>query len=139
LANHYRLPTPLLVLRSALRDHAKAAADVSDGLLADAGHIARASGLGVTIDLDRLPLSAGAAAWLERQADRASALTDLAAGGDDYALACAVDPSSEAAFVQAVAACGIPVAVLGRFRAEPGLTVRAAGAPIQAHRLGWRH
>ena len=66
LADHYRLPTPLVCLRQALRDHAHAAADVSDGLLADAVHVAEASGLGLAIDLDQLPLSPPAAAWARR-------------------------------------------------------------------------
>ena len=69
LADRYRLPQPRLGLRQALRDHATAAADVSDGLIADAGHIAEASGGGVEIDLDRLPLSDAAAAWLAGEAD----------------------------------------------------------------------
>ena len=53
----YRRPEPRLGLRDALRAHAAAAADVSDGLLADAGHVAAASGCGVEVALDRLPLS----------------------------------------------------------------------------------
>ncbi|MDB5455120.1 MAG: thiamine-monophosphate kinase, partial [Caulobacter sp.] len=67
LLRRYRLPEPRLGLRAALRGHAKAAADVSDGLLADADHVARASGCGVRVDLERLPLSAPARAWLAAQ------------------------------------------------------------------------
>jgi thiamine-monophosphate kinase len=139
LENHYRLPTPLLVLRDSLRDHARAAADVSDGLLADAGHIATASGLGLAIDIDRLPLSPGGAAWLSRRADRVSAVLDLAAGGDDYALACAISPGRQDAFVGEVAALGVPVAVMGRFLERPGFEAAIDGAPVVAERLGWRH
>ena len=139
LAARYRLPTPLLSLRQALRDHASAAADVSDGLLADAGHVAEASGLGLAIDLDLLPLSPPAAAWLAGQGDLAAARLALATGGDDYALVCAVDPGSAEAFARAVQTLGVAVASVGWFTRIAGLAVRAAGAPVAADRLGWRH
>jgi thiamine-monophosphate kinase len=139
LADRYRLPTPLLSLRGALREHASAAADVSDGLLADAVHIAEASGLGLAVALDDLPLSPAAAAWCEGQADQSGARLALATGGDDYALVCAVDPASEPAFVQAVQALGVPTARVGHFTAASGLDVALAGVPISTGRLGWRH
>jgi thiamine-monophosphate kinase len=139
LAERYRLPTPLLSLRDALRDYVNAAADVSDGLLADGLHIAEASRLGLAIDLGRLPLSPTVAAWVEGQADRGAARLALATGGDDYALACAVSAANEPAFVEAVGTLGVPVASVGRFPAELGLDVRLDGAPISTGRLGWRH
>jgi thiamine-monophosphate kinase len=138
LAAHYRLPTPLLALRQPLRDHARAAADVSDGLVADALHVAEASGLGLAIDLDRLPLSAAAAAWLANQPDPGAARLALATAGDDYALVCAVT-RPEGSFAQAVRAAGIAVSAVGQFMKAPGLTVTAAGLPIGPRRLGWRH
>ena len=139
LAACYRLPSPLLGLRDALRAHAQAAADVSDGLLADAGHIAEASGLAITIDLDRLPISAEAAAWREQQADDSEALLALATAGDDYAIVCAIDPQGESAFLGEVAALRVPAAVIGRFAEGTGMTVMAAGAPVGVRELGWRH
>jgi thiamine-monophosphate kinase len=139
LAERYRLPTPLLSLREPLLAYAGAAADVSDGLLADGLHIAEASGLGLAIELDRLPLSPAAAAWAEDQADQSAARLALATGGDDYALACAVSAGNEPAFAETVRALGVPVASVGRFTAELGLDVRLDGAPISTGRLGWRH
>ena len=138
LADRYRLPTPLLSLRQCLRDHANAAADVSDGLLADALHVADASGLGLAIDLDRLPLSPAADAWLDEQPDPAAARLALAAGGDDYALVCAIAPP-EGPFARAVQAYDVPVVAVGRFTKTAGLTVMANGIPIVPERLGWRH
>ena len=91
-------PHPLLdASRGALRAYARAAADVSDGLVADAGHVAEASGLGLEIDLAGLPLSPKAAAWCAGEADQAQARLALATGGDDYAIVCAVDPGRNAA------------------------------------------
>ncbi len=94
LATRYRLPTPLFAVRDAIITFARAAADVSDGLLADASHIATASDLGLTVDVGAIPLSAEAEGWLSIQANRQEARADLATGGDDYALACAVDPAN---------------------------------------------
>ncbi len=139
LAERYRLPRPLLTLRAALRDHAHAAADVSDGLLADAAHIAQASGLALTVDVELLPHSPEVRAWLGRQPDPQAARVALATGGDDYAIVCAVEPSTQPAFMRAVMAQGLPVASVGYFEAGDGLAVNAGGAPIGVGRLGWRH
>jgi thiamine-monophosphate kinase len=139
LAAHYRTPLPLLALREVLRGLARAAADVSDGLLADVDHIARASGLGVSLDLDLMPLSANASAWLGEQADGAAARLALAAGGDDYAIACAVDPADEAAFRRGARERGTPAARVGVFEADGGLRAGVAGRPAVVESLGWRH
>ena len=139
LATRYRLPQPLLSLRQALLDHVHAAADVSDGLIADAGHVADASGLGLTIHLDQLPLSTEGSAWLAAQPDAAAASVVLATGGDDYALVCAVAPTAAQAFSAAVEARGIPAAVVGAFDAKSGIRVSHAGAPVAVAQPGWRH
>jgi thiamine-monophosphate kinase len=137
LAARYRLPEPLFALREALRAHAAAAADVSDGLLADALNIARASGCGVEVDLGRMPISGEAGGWLNGEPDRAAALAALAGAGDDYALVCAA--SDGEALVRASAAVGAPAAVIGVFTRGPGLEVRLEGRPIEVPTLGWRH
>jgi len=139
LVDHYQLPLPLFRLREALMRYAHAAADVSDGLLADAGHIAEASGLGLTVQLDRLPLSASGRQWCAGQPDRIAALAALASAGDDYAIVCAVDAAEEDAFLAAVAALGIPAAAAGRFDTSPGLRIAVGDQAVGAHRLGWRH
>jgi thiamine-monophosphate kinase len=139
LANHYRLPRPLLCLRDALRADVRACADVSDGLIADAFHISEASGVGLQIALEDIPLSAGGSDWLERQAHRVSALTGLSTGGDDYALACAVAPAAAQTFMKSVRDLGVPTAAVGRFMAKSGLCVTVNGAAISPGTTGWRH
>jgi thiamine-monophosphate kinase len=139
LARHYRLPPPLLALRETLVLYAHAAADVSDGLIADAGHIAEASGLGLDIDLDGLPISPGARAWCGLQLDPAEARLALAVGGDDYAIACAVPAGQEAAFAGAVESLAIPVAKLGVFDEQRRVRVTVGGRPIETQQAGWRH
>ena len=139
LADHYRLPTPLLTLRGALAEYAHAAADVSDGLIADAGHIGEASGLGLEIDLDAFPTSPGARAWCAGQKDTAKARLALATGGDDYAIVCAMPPARVAVFAAAVESLGIPVAKIGALGGAPGVRIVAGGRPIEAEHTGWRH
>ena len=75
----YRLPEPRLALRAALAA-AHACADVSDGLLADAGRIAIASGLGAEIELERLPLSEDGLRMSAGAAGPRAALIALATG-----------------------------------------------------------
>jgi thiamine-monophosphate kinase len=139
LANHYRLPMPLLSLRTTLTANVRAAADVSDGLLSDAEHIAAASRLGLTIELDRLRVSPAAGAWLDSQPDRSAARLSLATGGDDYALVCAVAPERTSRFIGAVEALGIPAAVAGLFKQGQGLDVTDEGKNLDLTSLGWRH
>ena len=76
-------PQPELALGMALRGIASAAIDVSDGLLADAGHIAAASGVRIVIDAKHLPLSPALTSLPDREVVLAWALS----GGDDYRLA----------------------------------------------------
>ena len=138
LADRYRLPRPRLTLRAALRTHARAAIDVSDGLIADVGHLAAASGLAAAIDLDALPLSAPARAWLTRQS-RETALVELVTGGDDYEIVCAVAPEQADAFRAAAEAAGTPVTEIGRVVAGEGVRVTFDGRPLRIDRPGWRH
>lgn len=127
LADRYRLPRPRLDLRAALRAGASAAADISDGLAADAGRIARASGFSVSLDLARLPLSPPAARWLAAQPDEAAARLQLATGGDDYELvATAADP--------------LPgLAEIGRCDEGRGVRLTLDERVLESTRLGWRH
>ena len=132
LAGRYRLPEPRLALRPALSQYASAAADVSDGLLADAGHIGEASGVGVMIDLDRLPVSAAAALC-------GAPLLDLATGGDDYEIVCTAAAVQVEALQAAAMAAGAPLTVVGRVVEGQGVSAHSGGQPVALERLGWRH
>jgi thiamine-monophosphate kinase len=83
LTARYQVPQPRMKLGVALRDGAHAAMDVSDGLVADAGHIADASHCGVVIRADRVPLSGAAQEALSGDLDL---LPLILTGGDDYEL-----------------------------------------------------
>ncbi|CAN5351899.1 thiamine-phosphate kinase [soil metagenome] len=139
LDDRYRLPQPRLNLRAALRRHASACADVSDGLLADAGSIATASKSAVHVELEAVPLSAAALEWLATQANVLAALVRLATGGDDYELACACAPDRVAGFQAAAAEAGATLTVVGRFAEGAGVNVGFHGAPMIVEALGYRH
>ena len=137
LALRYRLPEPRLELREALRAHAAAAADVSDGLIADVLHLVVASDCGAVLELAHVPISEAASAWLAAQPDADRARLELASGGDDYALVCAAADGE--ALVRASLALGTPASVVGAFVPKSGLEVRLDGRRLTPTRLGYRH
>ena len=139
LADRYRMPQPRVGLAEALRRGATAAADVSDGLVADAGRIASASGLGLLIDLDRAPLSTAAAAWLARQPDRQAARLALACGGDDYEIVCTAAPGACADLKAAAATLGYQMTEIGAVAPGSGVRVVCSGREVDVTRAGWRH
>jgi thiamine-monophosphate kinase len=96
--------------------------------VADAGHIADASGRGLRLDLDAMPISAAAKAWLDVQPDRAAALVRLATGGDDYEVVAAFSGAVPEGFT----VCGALVSGAGR-------EVSADGRAADAGAGGWRH
>jgi thiamine-monophosphate kinase len=139
LAKRYGLPDPLFGVTPALLAHGSAAADVSDGLIADALHIAEASGLGLELDLGRIPVSPAAAAWLTRQPAQADALIALATGGDDYAIVCAIDEANVADFMMEMTRVGVACGVVGAFTVSQRPSVTFAGQSLEVDSPGWRH
>lgn len=139
LADRYRRPTPRLAFVEAIRAHATASVDVSDGLIADAGRIAAASGVALELDLEPLPLSAAADAWFQGRVDPEGALVDLATGGDDYEIAFAAPPAAEAALRREADRLHLRLTRLGRFVAGQGVTARWGGAPVTIGRPGFTH
>ena len=134
----YRLPEPRLGLRDALKA-AHACADVSDGLLADAGRIAIASGLGVEIELERTPLSEDGLAYVEGAQDRLAALIELVTGGDDYELVCAAAPERADHLIAEAARAGLRMTAVGRMVEGQGVRALYEGREAHAPRLGYRH
>lgn len=132
LARKFRRPEPRLDLRDLLRTCARAAADISDGLIADARHLAAASGCGVRLALERVPLSASGSAWLAQAPDEAGARIALASGGDDYEIVLAAAPAHRS--VLEAAGC----TVVGAF-VDGSSEVLLNGRALEAGPGGWRH
>lgn len=139
LAAHYRTPEPRVDFAPAVREHASAALDVSDGLIADVEHMAAASGALAVIDLERLPLSRPASVWLETRVDPVAALVELATGGDDYEIVMAVSPGALDGLKRAADDQRLRLTVLGAFAEGEGLLARHGGQPVPVENGGWRH
>ncbi|MGH6952604.1 MAG: thiamine-phosphate kinase, partial [Alphaproteobacteria bacterium] len=128
LVGRYRVPEPRVSLGVRLVGLAHAAIDVSDGLMADLGHIAEASGVAAEVEASTLPFSSAARAALE--ADPALLAAALA-GGDDYELLFTVDPGSDSSVRELSDALGLALTRIGRVRAGAGVRVLdRSGAPI---------
>jgi thiamine-monophosphate kinase len=137
LAARYRMPEPRLALGQALVGIARAAMDVSDGLVQDLGHLARAAGCGAVIEAASVPLSAPARAALA--AERVL-LQAILGGGDDYELLFAADPADAPRVLAAGAATQTPVARIGRFLDGQGvLVLDGDGRALALPRAGWSH
>jgi thiamine-monophosphate kinase len=133
LVERYRLPQPRLELGQALRGIASAAIDISDGLVADLGHILEVSGVGAELQADALPLSAAAR---EVPGARDAAL----AGGDDYELLFTAPPARQADVAALARQLGIPLTRIGAIRADPSLHVLdQKGQELRVRRSGWQH
>ncbi len=138
LIARYRRPSPRLELRDALRAHASAAMDISDGLVIDCGRMCAASGVDAIIEVAEVPLSAPARAILSAEP---GLLETLITGGDDYEILAAIRSGEEEAFEAAARASGIAVTRIGTFEAGTGrLTVLDAnGRPLALARTGYDH
>jgi len=136
LIERFNRPTPRLAVGAALRGQATACVDVSDGLLADLGHICAASGVAAEIEASLLPRSS---ALLELY-DDTTALHFALSGGDDYEL-CFTVPANRVAELQAgLARLGCGATKIGRIVEGEGVRVRAAdGSWLATDRPGWEH
>lgn len=138
LVARYQVPEPRVALAPAVRAHASAAMDVSDGLAGDAAKLLRASGTTATLSLDAVPLSGAV-----RSAVAADpALRDLAlTGGDDYEILCAVPFARAAAFEADAARAGVPVTAIGTVEAGQGppAWIDSAGRPHAFPAAGFSH
>lgn len=135
LRAHFCRPVPRVAAGLALAPIAHAAIDVSDGLLADLGHLCAHSGCGAEIEVERLPLSAElrAASTLEE------AYRSALAGGDDYELCFAAAPAARTEIEAVLADCATPVTCIGRLSAGAGVRVTQAGRPVELGASGYAH
>ena len=138
LINRYRVPQPRTGLALAVRDHATASMDVSDGLAGDLGKLCGVSGVSAVIEAARVPLSAPARALLDAGM---IGLETLVAGGDDYEILCTMPEARVASFMAQAEEAGVAAAVIGGIVAgdAPPRFVDAAGEAIELKRRSYSH
>jgi thiamine-monophosphate kinase len=136
LEKRYRLPQPRTTLGPRLVGVASATADISDGLLADVGHIAEASALAARIERDQVPLSTAAKVVLTA---KPSLWRKVLGGGDDYELAIAVPARKRAALLAASRAAGVKVTQVGAFTKGKGVELTVSGHAQRAAQTGYVH
>ena len=135
LRRAFLFPSPRVELGRALRGLASACIDVSDGLAADAAKLAVASGCGLRLEADSLPLSAALRAVFPPERARALALH----GGDDYELCFTVPAARLAELAGAVAEGGCAVRCIGVLEEQPGLRLADGGRSVALVAQGYDH
>ena len=127
---------PRVALGQALRGMATAAIDVSDGLLADLGHICKLSGVGATVELASIPLSAIGAKHVASDAGR----TAIVAGGDDYELCFTAHPNSRESIQDLERMLDVPLTRIGQVKRGKGVSLLGAdGKAVKIDGRGYDH
>jgi thiamine-monophosphate kinase len=135
LKERFYRPVPRVGAGLALGSIATAAIDISDGLLADLGHICKASACGAAIDVERVPLSAELLSLFPPQ----EALAHALGGGDDYELCFTAPPSRAEEVETALEAAGTQVRRIGQLVAGQTVVCRRDGEPFTPTLRGYRH
>ncbi|MEE9347198.1 MAG: thiamine-phosphate kinase [Robiginitomaculum sp.] len=132
----YNAPQPRLDMGAMLRDYASAALDISDGLIADAGHLAKASGVALRIESSSVPLSKPAQDWLASGGEIETLLT----GGDDYQVLFTAAAKHAPAMQDAARAQGLTLTQIGQTHEGQGVECYDADGGVMGFaRGGWAH
>jgi thiamine-monophosphate kinase len=137
VVDRYRLPQPRTTIGPHLVGLASAAIDVSDGLIADLGHICETSSVGATISVGTLPLSiAGQAAIAGGQLT----VTEAVSGGDDYELLFCAPPEARDALNRLSATFNVQITEIGEITAGAGVElIDDKGEAVALDRTGHTH
>jgi len=125
LTRRYQVPEPPVAFGASLSDLASAAIDVSDGLIADLGHLAVASEVKIELDAEAIPRSDALRAFW---GDGPDAILRAATAGDDYQIAFTAPPGLSGPFSR-----------IGKVQAGEGVTLAFKGEQIAIPRPGYRH
>jgi thiamine-monophosphate kinase len=136
LIARYQLPDPRVELGPRLVGIAHAMIDVSDGLVADLGHICETSGVAARVSLPAVPLSAAAMAIGDGVEFRAALVT----GGDDYELLFTALPEADDAIKGIAASIGVPITEIGEIiTGDDVVLIDSIGGAVRLATSGWRH
>lgn len=137
LLGRYLLPEPRNHLVPALTGLAHAAIDISDGLVADLGHVLHASCVGAMVQVSEIPLSGATCAALELHA---VTLEGLISGGDDYELLFTCLPEHREKLAEISLRTGVGLTRIGQITPGQGAVfVDQTGARIIPQQKGYRH
>jgi thiamine-monophosphate kinase len=137
LVSRYLLPQPRNALAEAVRTHASASMDVSDGLVGDLTKLCRVSQVAADIDVARVPRSDAAKAVIAADATK---LETALTGGDDYEILCTVPPAKADSFRAAAQAANVPVTEIGVIAAGEGARFSdRQGQPLTFKRMSFSH
>ncbi|MGL5167380.1 MAG: thiamine-phosphate kinase [Afipia sp.] len=134
----YRVPQPRSALALAIREHASAAMDVSDGLAGDLAKLCAASRVSAAIEMAAVPLSAPAHALLAKgHADIEAAVS----GGDDYEVVCTIPENRWESFVAAAGRADVQISSIGKVVAGGAAPqfLDADGRQVTLKRLSYSH
>ncbi|QQX81605.1 thiamine-phosphate kinase [Shewanella sp. KX20019] len=131
---HYR-PTPRVLAGQALRTLASSAIDISDGLISDIQHVLKASNIGATLNVDKLPLSEQLKANVSAEMALSYALT----GGEDYELLFTVSEAQKGALEIALAETGVKFTQIGQICMGGKLKLLLDKQPFEPINLGFEH
>ena len=134
LTGRYRVPEPPVAFGPSLRGLASASVDISDGLIADLGHIAEASGVHIAVEAEQIPRSAALRAFW---GDDVEAILRAATAGDDYQIAFTADPAHEKAIL--AAAKSVAVTRIGNVTTGQGVELRGQDGIIPVPSPGYQH
>jgi thiamine-monophosphate kinase len=138
LIRRYLLPQPRNAVAEAVRLHATAAIDVSDGLVGDLGKLCDVSEVSAEIDVARVPLSEAAQSIV---ASEPASIERVLTGGDDYEIVCAVPPEKLDSFRAAAESARVPVTEIGRIVAAkaPPRFLDGDGKPMTFKQASFSH
>jgi len=136
LRQRYLLPQPRNALAEALRAHASAAMDVSDGLAGDLAKLCRASGLAAQVDVDAVPLSDAACAALSADA---KLIERILTGGDDYEIVLTLPAAKFGLFGAAAQNTGVPLARIGQVSSGQGVRFLREGKALSFAQPSYSH
>ncbi len=138
LLSRYLLPQPRNALAEALRQHACAAMDVSDGLAGDLGKLCAVSAVAAEVDVERVPLSQAARTAVSNDP---SLIETALTGGDDYEVVATVPEAAMPALAAAAAAAGVSLTTIGSVRSGDPVArfIDATGRALLFKRPSFSH
>jgi thiamine-monophosphate kinase len=136
LLDAYHLPKPPVAFAQAVRTLASSSVDISDGLIADLGHLAASSGVKIELDAEAIPFSEALLAFRGNGAD---AIILAVTAGDDYQIAFTANPATDAQIQFEASIAGITVTRIGAVTAGQGVELRHRGQIVSVPRRGYRH